>query len=396
MNTKFKIEKLDHFARGISYLDNKVIFIENALPGEEVLVNITNNQKKYLEGSVTKYLTISNKRIKPECPYYESCGGCNISHINSQDELKFKEETFISTIKRNCNLDINPIVIESPKTKYYRNKITLKIENNKWGYYQNKTHNFTEIDNCLIAKESINKIINNKNLFNIKNGEIIIRSNYNDEILINISSDFKVEIDIPKLRKESKIVGILVNNKIIHGADSFIEVIDKYFYKVSINSFFQINLDILNEVFKIISKDKYNNIIDLYCGVGTLGISVNKNKLYGVENSISSVKNALTNASLNKQNNNYYLLGDSTKIKEIKDTTDMLLIDPPRSGISNKTINHIMESDIKDIIYMSCNIQTLARDLNILKEKYIINETYLLNMFPQTYHFECLVKIKKI
>ena len=156
------------------------------------------------------------------------------------------------------------------------------------------------------------------------------------------------------------------------------------------NSFFQINLEVLSKVFEIISKNNYNNIIDLYCGVGTLGIPINKNKLYGIETSNSSVKDAITNAKINNQNNNIYILGDSSKISEIKDKIDMIIIDPPRSGINKQTMNHLLKSNIKEIIYMSCNPHTLAKNLNLLKEKYIIKESYILDMFPQTYHIESI------
>lgn len=395
MTIKTKIESLDNFGRGIARINNKIIFIENALPNEEVEIEVTKEEKRYLEGKVIKYIKTSKQREEPDCPYYNQCGGCNISHMTYKEQLKFKEETFINIVNRSTSLDLKPIVIESSKTKYYRNKITLKIENNKWGYYQNKTHKIINISNCLIAKESINNIINNQNLFKIKEGEIVIRSNYNDEILISITSNTKVDVDINRLKEISKLLGVIVNNKIIYGKDSFIELIDNKLFKVSINSFFQVNLNILKEIFKILSRKTYNNIIDLYCGVGTLGIVINKNKLFGIEISESSIKDALINSKMNQQNNNYYILGDSSKIEDIKEEIDMIIIDPPRSGVDKKTIEHILKSNVKNIIYMSCNPLTLSRDLNILKEIYLIEESYILDMFPQTYHIESLIIMKK-
>lgn len=387
---KTKIDRLDHYARGISYINNKIVFIENSLPEEEVEIEIIKDSKKHIDAKVINYLNQSKDRIKPECPYYGKCGGCNISHISYENQLKFKEENFINILKRETNLELKPVVIKSPKEKYYRNKISLKIKNHKWGYFGSNTHDFIEIDNCLIAKESINSIINNQHLFDISEGEIIIKSNYNDEILIDIKSNFDVNININEIKNISKLVGITINNKIIYGEDSFIEIINNYSFKVSVNSFFQINLEVLSKVFEIISKNNYNNIIDLYCGVGTLGIPINKNKLYGIETSNSSVKDAITNAKINNQNNNIYILGDSSKISEIKDKIDMIIIDPPRSGINKQTMNHLLKSNINEIIYMSCNPQTLAKNLNLLKEKYIIKESYILDMFPQTYHIESI------
>lgn len=393
MPIKLTTEKLDYFGRGIAYLDKKIIFIENALPGEEVLIEITKEKKSFAEGKVIDYLTTSPERVIPKCPYYEDCGGCNLSHFKEQ--LHFKKTEFVSLIKSNCHLDVNPIVIESPKNYYYRNKVTLKIENYKWGYYENQSHQFVSINQCLIAKESINKIIKRQDLFKIATGEIVIRSNYNDEILISINTESKYEVDIEELKKDNRLLGIIINDKIYYGQDSFIEFIDNYLFKVSINSFFQVNIDILKEIFKILSKTNTTIMIDLYCGVGVLGTVINKEKLYGIENSYSSIKDALLNAKMNKQENNYYLLGDSSKISEIKDNIDLIIVDPPRSGINKKTMEHILNLNVGSIIYMSCNPHTLSRDLKKLKDKYCIKECYLFDMFPQTYHFETICILTK-
>ncbi len=394
MPIKLIIEKLDYFGRGIAYLDKKIIFVENALPNEEVLVEITKDKKNFSEGKVIDYISKSLDRVIPDCPYYEECGGCNLSHF--KDQLNFKKEQFVNLIKTNCHLNLNPVIVESPKDYNYRNKVTLKIENYQWGYYENQSHTFIPINHCLIAKESINQIIKKPNLFNIANGEIVIRSNYNDEILINIKTDSKLKIDIEEIKKDTKLLGIIINDQIHFGQDSFIELIDNYLFKVSANSFFQVNIDILKEIFKVLSKINTKNIIDLYCGVGVLGTVINKDKLYGIESSYSSVKDALLNAKMNKQDNNLYLLGDSSKISEIKDKIDLIVVDPPRNGINKRTMEHILSSKVEQIIYMSCNPHTLSRDLDLLKETYQIEKCYLFDMFPQTYHVETVALMSKI
>ena len=180
-----------------------------------------------------------------------------------------------------------------------------------------------------------------------------------------------------------------MNNKLIYGEDYYIEKVGKYLFKVNINSFFQINLNILSKVFDLISKDKYKTVVDLYCGVGTLGIALNKDKLYGIEIVPEAITDAIKNSEINKQNN-LYMLGDSSKISKIEDKIDCIIVDPPRSGLNNKTINNILKFNSKSIIYMSCNPITLARDLNILKEKYLVKKIYILNMFPKTKHVECV------
>ena len=351
MSTKLTINKLDHTSRGISKINNKIIFIPNALPNEVLEVEITKDKKNYYEGKVINYIEKSPLRIEPICPYYNSCGGCNYQQIPTNEEENIKINIVKDIIKKYADLSINPIFINSDNEYYYRNKIELKIYNYNFGYYNNDSHNFISIDNCLIAKESINKIIKDKDLFKIKNGEIIIRSNYNDEIIIKINTNDKYAIDINKLITKHKIIGIIVNDKIIYGEDFYYERIGGYLFKVNINSFFQINLNILEKIFNILKKDNYGNIVDLYCGVGTLGIPINKTKLYGIEIIPEAVKDAIKNSTLNHQNN-YYLLGDSSKIKEIKDNIDTIIIDPPRSGLNQSTLNNVINIKPNNLIYM--------------------------------------------
>lgn len=389
MNIKLEINSFDHEGRGIGKYNNKVVFVPNAIPGEIVEIEIIKDKKTFSEGKIISYIKKSPKRIEASCPFYNKCGGCSFEHISIDDEKKVKTNNVINIIKKYANLDVLPIFIDSDKEYNYRNKIELKIENGNWGYYNSLSHNFVRINKCLIAKDSINRIIENKNYFDIKNGSIIIRCNYIDEIIIKIDTSDKYNIDIDNLIKNNKIVGIIVNNKLIYGEDYYIEKVGKYLFKVNINSFFQINLNILSKVFDLISKDKYKTVVDLYCGVGTLGIALNKDKLYGIEIVPEAITDAIKNSEINKQNN-LYMLGDSSKISKIEDKIDCIIVDPPRSGLNNKTINNILKFNSKSIIYMSCNPMTLARDLNILKEKYLVKKIYILNMFPKTKHVECV------
>ncbi len=389
MTTKLRINAIDHQGNGISKVDNKVIFIPNVLPNEMIEAEIIKEKKNYLEGKLINIIDPSNIRIKSKCPHYKECGGCNYQHIDIKEEEKIKLDIIKNILKRYASLEINPKFISS-KEYNYRNKVEFKIKDNFWGYYNAASHNFIKIDNCLLAKESINELIKNKDLFNISNGEIIIRCNYNNELLIKINTNERYSIDLNSLTKNHKIIGIIVNDKLIYGENCFIERIGGYLFKVNINSFFQINLDVLNEVFNILKKDSFGKVVDLYCGVGTLGMALNKDKLYGIEIIPEAVKDAIKNAKINNQDN-LYMLGDSSNIKEIKDDIDTIIIDPPRSGLNKETLNNVLNIKPNNLIYMSCNPLTLARDLNIIKNNYKINEFYVLNMFPRTKHIECLV-----
>lgn len=397
---KLLIEKLDNNGRGISYYNNKIIFIPNTLPNEEVIINITKENKKYYEGEVIEYISTSPLRTESLCPYYKYCGGCNLLHTSYEETLKYKKEKLTSILHKYANIDHNIEIIPSPKELYYRNKITLKVKNNKYGYYQDSTHKLIEIDKCLLAEEPINNFIKDLKYLNITNGELVIRSNYNKELLISITTKEEININIEYLKKKHKIVGIIVNNKTIYGESSFIEIINHLLFTVSYDSFFQINRYITSKLFDILKKHINENevVLDLYCGVGTLGINIadKSKRLYGIEIVKNAVLNAINNSKINKRNNIEYMLGDvSICLPKIKDKIDTIIVDPPRSGLDTTTKNTIIKFNPTKIIYISCDPITLARDLKELKEHYLIKDIKGLDMFPYTHHIESFVILER-
>ena len=136
------IEKLDFNLRGITHIDGKVIFVDNALPGEEVKVNIVKDEKTYSIAEVKEYIIKSPKRIKSKCPYFDTCGGCMIRNLNYNDGLNYKKDNVIEIIKRNANIDINPKVIKNDQKDLYRNKIEIKCIDGKYGFYKRNSHNW--------------------------------------------------------------------------------------------------------------------------------------------------------------------------------------------------------------------------------------------------------------
>ena len=401
MNIKnsVKILRLDDQGRGIGYINDKIIFIPNALLDEEVIVEIEKETSKYYVGRVIEYVKKSDRRVDSKCPYYDLCGGCNLLHMSYDDSVNYKLDKFKNILSKFANITSNIEVIENKDIFNYRNKVEFKIENNEWGYYNSNTHNFVSVKECLLAKNSINKVLENKDLFDIKSGSIIIRSNYNDEILIVINSDDKVDIDLVKLKTKIKLVGIVLNDKVYYGKKYFIEKFNDKLFKVNYNSFFQINNYITNEIINIINDNSHGNtLLDLYCGVGFLGqcVSDKYNKIYGIEINENSIIDAINNAKINDIKNTYYLCGDSAKcISKINDKIDTLLIDPPRTGLVKNMVQDVIRVDAERIIYVSCNPISLARDLSNLKELYNVDKVYLLDMFSNTYHFESIVILNK-
>ncbi len=395
MTTKIQIKKLDNEGRGIGYFNNKIAFISNALPDEEVLVNFTKEKKKYYEGVTQEIIKKSPLRVIPKCPFYDKCGGCNLMHIGIDSQEEYKLQKSKDILYKFANLDKEIKLVKSNKDLYYRNKISLKVEDYKWGYYNGSTHEFCEVNNCLLANNAINDIIHKKEFLKVKDGIIVIRCNYNSEVLIEIQSDSKVEFnDVP-----DNVVGIVLNDKTIYGKNYFYDMIGDMKFKISYNSFFQINNYIANEIFKLLNVYlSGENLLDLYCGVGTLGLSLKNNfkKIVGIEKIENAILNAKENAINNGVTNAKFYAGDTAKIlSDLNEEFDTVIVDPPRSGLNKETIDLILNINPKKICYVSCDQITLSRDLKILQEKYYISKINVLDMFPNTYHIESFVILER-
>ncbi len=388
-----KIEKLDNQGRGIAYVNDLITFIPNALPEEIVDIQITKENKKYQEGKVIKYIKESSKRIKSICPYFDICGGCELLNLSYQDTLDYKKEKLESILSKYANINTSIEIIPSTNNICYRNKVTLKVMNYKIGYYESSSHKLVEIDNCLLAEKPIQEIIPDLKYLKVKNGEIVLRSNYNNELLIVINSKEKITPNITYLKNHHKIAGIILNNKVINGDDKFIDIINHKLFNVSYDSFFQVNRDICSKLFQLIEENTENSkvILDLYCGVGTLGIASSKTveKAYGIEIVKNAILNAITNSKINKRNNIYYMLGDVSKnLPKIKDEIDTIIVDPPRAGLDSITKDTILKLKPEKIIYVSCDPMTLSRDIKELSKSYNVKTIKGLDMFPMTQHCE--------
>ena len=394
------IEKLDNQGRGICYLNNKITFVENALPTEIVKINITKESKKFNEAKVTEYIKKSLSRVESPCPYSNICGGCELLNLSYEDTCKYKKEKLEGILSKYANIKTNIEIIKSKNSLNYRNKITLKVEKGKYGYYESKSHKLIEIKECLLTETAISNFIKDIKKLNIKNGEVTIRSNYNSELLIWIKTKDKVNPDIPYLKSKHKIAGIILNDQTIDGDSSFIEIINHQLFTVSYDSFFQVNRDICSKLFNLVNKyiEEDETILDLYCGVGTLGINATKKakKAFGIEIVKNAVLNAITNSKINKRDNIYYMLGDvSVCLPKIKDKIDTIIVDPPRAGLDKVTKQTIIEFSPNKIIYVSCDPMTLARDLKELSSYYNIIEIKGLDMFPHTQHCESITILER-
>lgn len=393
-----KIEKMDDFGRGIAYIDDKVVFVPKTIVDDIVDIKIMIEKKKYSIAKVNEIINPSKLRIPFKCPYFDICGGCSLQNVEYRIELEYKLQKINNLLKKNrINYQVKDI-IKSAKRYNYRNKVSLKIEDNIIGYYEKDTHNIVEINKCFLLNDAINDVIDDLPRLSIINGSVIIRSNLKGELLLIIYTDKLNKDGIKYLVNKHRISGIVLNDKCIFGSDFLVDKIDDYKFKISYNSFFQVNPYICKELFKIVkdyTKDA-NNLIDLYSGVGTLSIVAKENasSVLGVEIIDNAAINAKTNAMLNGVSNISFIASDTNKIISYLEGKDFVIVDPPRSGLTSKVIEGIKKYQVNNILYVSCDPNTLMRDLNLLLTDYKIIEFKLLDMFPNTYHVECVCVLK--
>lgn len=381
------IESVDDIGNGVTRINNIVVFVPYTLSHEKVKIKIVNVSKRFAVGKVIEFITKSDKRCEVKCHCYNECGGCNFLHIDFESEKRIK----IDYINKLFNINIKSILTNNEYN--YRNKATFHIKDGKIGYYSEKTNDIVEFNNCLLLDNRINDIYNYLKI-NDLNGifEVIIRVTTKDTMVI-----FKGEkYDINGLINNFNITSIYLNDKLIYGESYIIEEIDNIKYSIYPNSFFQVNKDNMKIMYdKAREYAGYgNNLLDLYCGTGTIGIYLKDNfkHIDGIEINNVSIKNANINKKINNINNIDFVCGDASIAKN--NNYDVIIVDPPRSGLSKKVINFLDNSNAKRIVYISCNPKTLRRDIDLLNN-YSMVKLEIINMFNKTKHIESIMVLER-
>ena len=381
------IESVDDIGNGVTRINNIVVFVPYTLSHEKVKIKIVNVSKRFAVGKVIEFITKSDKRCEVKCHCYNECGGCNFLHIDFESEKRIK----IDYINKLLNINIKSILTNNEYN--YRNKATFHIKDGKIGYYSEKTNDIVEFNNCLLLDNRINDIYNYLKMSDL-NGifEVIIRVTTKDTMVI-----FKGEkYDINGLINNFNITSIYLNDKLIYGESYIIEEIDNIKYSIYPNSFFQVNKDNMKIMYdKAREYAGYgNNLLDLYCGTGTIGIYLKDNfkHIDGIEINNVSIKNANINKKINNINNIDFVCGDASIAKN--NNYDVIIVDPPRSGLSKKVINFLDNSNAKRIVYISCNPKTLKRDIDLLNN-YSMVKLEIINMFNKTKHIESIMVLER-
>ncbi len=388
-----KIEKLNHNGFGIGYIDGKVTFVKNTLIGDEVEVLITKEHKTYNEAKVTKYLTKSPLHKVPICPYADKCGGCTYQMMSYEEELSQKQKVVEELLGKKSQ------IIKCDNYNY-RNKITLKVKNGKIGFFAEGTHNLVSIDKCYLCTEKINKIINELLTIDLSNiYEITIREG--EETIVILYNTGPTNIDISHLKNADNILLKDEDYHILKGKSSITTNIGKYKYIIEKDSFFQVNKYLTQKLYdkalEYLHPRDDDVLLDLYCGAGTIGIyfASSVERVIGIELNEYSVASANKNKNLNNILNINFINADVAKaVNKVKMATKVV-VDPPRKGLDKNTINNIKRLYPARIIYISCNVHTLARDIKQLEDLYTLESYTIVDMFKGTYHTEIVSVLQR-
>lgn len=402
LNTIYEVNiiGLDHQGRGMAKVDNIITFIPNTMEGEVVKIKIDKIHKKFNEASLIEIVKRSPNRIEPICRYYPQCGGCDLLHMSYPDQVKYKEDKVRNIMSRYASLDCVDKIVKCDNPLNYRNKVTFQV-NNVIGPYRKKSYEVIPIDKCLLVDERINEYLKKLNKMDLNGVNQITFRVSSDDIMVIFKCDKDINIDVKELDgtfvKE-------VNGKfsVIKGKGYIISSIGDKKYKVSPTSFFQVNT---NQVKKLYDKAiEYleltgeEKVLDLYCGTGTIGIYLADRckEVLGVEINEEAIKDAKYNSELNGVKNARFIAGDASKVvKELNFSPDKIVVDPPRAGLDKEVIDKIIDMNPERIVYVSCDPITLARDLNIFKDKYTVEKITPVDMFCNTMHVECVCALKR-
>lgn len=438
------IKRIGINGEGIGFYNKMAIFVPNAIPGEGHEVEITKCDKKMAFAKTTLLKNPSKDRKIPECPYYSECGACQTMHINYTQMLKFKKELIVEALSRYTTLNSRSFeirdVVASPEEFGYRNRSQLVVKTNvdesSVCMIKENSNNIIFIDECMVNKPLINDL--NKQITKIldkleikpyfKNNDgliryLTIRVNQKNEALVCFVC-YKDDEKLKELGREViklngvKSVYVNYNNNtktnniygkntiLLEGNEYIIETLGKIKYQIGPTTFFQLNSKqaeaMYNQILKAAKLSFKETVLDAYCGVGSIGLYLAKmaKEVVGIELNEDSVLAANSNAKLNKISNAKFLQGDSKALlpKLIADgyQFDVIVADPPRTGLTEEFIKTILDSNIKRFVYVSCNPSTLAKDLELLKEKYNVNSITPFDMFPNTSLVEsvCTLSLK--
>lgn len=439
------IDDMSHEGQGVGKVDGFTVFVEGALKDERVLARIDDVAKRYSRGHVEKILIPSNNRVVPQCPYAERCGGCMLQHLSYNAQLDFKTQKVKDSLKRIGHIDAQVYDTIGMKDPYgYRNKAQFPVGDKGGraviGFFEKGSHIVVPSERCLIQHEASDIVANtvkkwveqyNISIYNEISGQgtlrhIVTKVGFKTKqlmVILVVNADHILYTDeliqmlksaVPGLtslilntntKKTNVILG--QKNKVLYGTFYITDYIGNIEFRLSPLSFFQVNpvqVEVLySKALEFAELKGHEIVIDAYCGIGTISLFLAKNakKVYGIEVISQAIQDARLNARLNGIENVGFIEGAAEDVmcefvkQGIK--PDVIVMDPPRRGCDEKLLDAAVTMKPKRMVYVSCNPATLARDLRFLEDRgYKTQKVQPIDMFPHTYHVECVTLMSKV
>ena len=441
-NEEYIVEIIDNGfgGEGIAKIDGQVVFVPNSIKGEKVKIKILKVTSKVAYSRILEILEKSEHRVQSNCNTYEKCGGCSLRHMDYDYTINMKKIAVENTLKKALGREVNVDEVIPMETPYfYRNKLQYPVGVDKngeisMGVFAERSHRIIPTKECMIQNQLAQKIANDILEFAKENGI----SGYNEEnfsgilryivIRVGVKTDEVMvtlvvnDFDIPNekkmidflTKKYPEIKNVVKNlndkntnvilgkkNQVIFGRGYITDILLGKKFKISNMSFYQVNPvqteKLYSKAIDYANLSGEETVFDLYCGIGTIGIcsSDKVGKLFGIETIPEAIQDANENAKINGIKNSEFFVGDVENalpefIKQRNIKPDVVFVDPPRKGCDKTALETLMEIKPNKIVYVSCNPATLGRDLKVLEEVYEVKKMAICDMFPWTYHVECV------
>lgn len=441
-----KIKRLGINGEGIGYFQQTIVFVTGALPGELILATVQKIQPRFIEASLTKIKQASPDRRTPPCPIYETCGGCQLQHLAYDAQLQFKQDLLKQALKKfkPNNYQHYPVypTIGMPEPWHYRNKaqfqLGMKNGSIHAGLYQTNSHQLVPIQDCLVQHPATTRVINtvvallnqyrvpiynerkNTGIFRTLMVRVGIKTHEVQLVFITKTKQFphQKELLTAILKQHPEIVSIVQNvqekktslvmgetNKLLFGREAIQEQLNELIFDLSPRAFFQLNPSqtqvLYAQAIQALDLQPTDTVVDAYCGVGTIGLSIAKQvkEVRGMDIIAQSIADAQKNAQRLGVTNTHYEVGTAETIfpKWQKEgfVPDALIVDPPRTGLDPTFLRIIQQQPPQKMVYISCNVSTLAKDLVTLSSLYSVAYLQSIDMFPQTARCEVIVKLSR-